>query len=249
VVERERLDPKEFAKLREKSARRGAENRRRERPGPGFAAEHQRRKRPNALKHGVFSPITIIPGEHAEEFDELYSVLVEEWMPDGLTERETVLSLAKAIWRKRRIQKFIEVEIRKNMVSPDHESYDETMGLTGFATCMAISPEVTFERAGQLLRADKVHYLKQKFRRSNFGSTSEWAQAVIEEINAVLLPKSRIFNAEAADRADFILSHATMWGDLFDKELELEERLDATIDGLIKRLTQLKAVKSLVRTL
>jgi hypothetical protein len=69
---------------------------------------HKRnRKHPNALKHGAFSKMTIIPGEDPQEFEELHSALIEEWAPVGPTEEDTVLSIATGIWRKRRQQKLI----------------------------------------------------------------------------------------------------------------------------------------------
>jgi len=79
-------------------------------------------KRPNALLHGVFSRITILPGEDPEEFEELYSALTEEWAPAGALEEDTVLTIAKAMWRKRRAQKFIQIQVMKNSVDPHHAS-------------------------------------------------------------------------------------------------------------------------------
>jgi len=60
---------------------------------------NRKRKHPNALKHGAFSKMAIIPGEDPQEFKDLHSALIEEW-----TEEDTVLSIAKGIWRKRRLR-------------------------------------------------------------------------------------------------------------------------------------------------
>jgi hypothetical protein len=68
---------------------------------------NQKWKRPNAHKHGVFGATAILPGEDEREFDELHSALVEEWLPAGATEEDAVLSIAKAVWRKRRVQRFL----------------------------------------------------------------------------------------------------------------------------------------------
>ena len=73
---------------------------------PKLNLEDTIRKRLNALKHGVFSPITILPGEDPREFSALHSETVKEWAPIGPTEEDAVLSIAKGIWRKRRLQKF-----------------------------------------------------------------------------------------------------------------------------------------------
>jgi hypothetical protein len=82
----------------------------------------QKWKRPNAQKHGIFSATAILPGEEAREFEILQANLMQEWKPTGATEEDAVLSIAKAIWRKRRLQKFIEVQIRRNTVNPKHHS-------------------------------------------------------------------------------------------------------------------------------
>jgi hypothetical protein len=72
----------------------------------------RRMKRPNALMHGGFSKFNILPGEDASEFDRLLADLVKEWAPQGPTEADAVLTLAKCIWRKARLQKFLELGCR-----------------------------------------------------------------------------------------------------------------------------------------
>ena len=79
----------------------------------------QKGKPPNAHKHGVFSATAIFPGEDEREFEKLHAALIEEWRPVGATEEDAVLSIAKAVWRKRRVQKFLEVQLRRNTVDPD----------------------------------------------------------------------------------------------------------------------------------
>ncbi len=56
---------------------------------------NQQWKRPNALKHEVFAAAAIIPGEDRWEFEELHSSLIQEWQPDGPTEEDAVLDIAK----------------------------------------------------------------------------------------------------------------------------------------------------------
>ena len=90
---------------------------------------NQKYKQPNAQKHGVFAATAILPGEHRQEFEELHSAVIQEWAPDGATEEDAVLAIAKAIWSKRRVQKFLEVQLANNAVNPKHPSYDEQLGL------------------------------------------------------------------------------------------------------------------------
>src|SRR5215471_9621518 len=58
----------------------------------------------NALKHGVFAETIILPGEDPKDFEQLHRDLIKEWSPSGPAERDAVLTLAKCMWRKRRLQ-------------------------------------------------------------------------------------------------------------------------------------------------
>ena len=204
-----------------------------------------KRKHPNAQKHGIFAATAILPGEDPREFDELRSALIAEWAPDGATEEEAVLSIAKAAWRKRRVQKFLEVQIMKNRLDPNHASFDEFFGLLGFAALLQSQPDRAFdEYASRCLRPDKISSLKSKFPRSEYASTSHWAQAIIREINS--MPESEILPGEAGNVVGLFQSFATVSNELFKQELALDERLDAMIDRAVKRLIQTKAMKQML---
>ena len=58
---------------------------------------------PNALKHGAFSEILILPGENQEEFDKLKDELFEEYKPSGVSEQRAMMAIAKALWQERRL--------------------------------------------------------------------------------------------------------------------------------------------------
>src|SRR5580704_12398558 len=67
----------------------------------------------NALKHGVYSGKSILPGEDPKEFDALLQSLFDEWQPNGPSEEETVRSLADYLWRKNRLDIFARVQHAK----------------------------------------------------------------------------------------------------------------------------------------
>jgi hypothetical protein len=204
-----------------------------------------RRKLPNAIKHGVYSHITILPGENPKEFLGLYLSLLKEWAPRGATEEEAVLSIAIAMWRKRRIQRFIQISVHKNMRDPTHASYNPPMALKIFAELLKSRPEAavkTFEQhASGLLRREVINQLLAKFPRSKDSSEADWGQAITEELEA----RAKEYSALIPEEALLSRSYATVSGDLFKEELALEERLDAVIDRLIKRLMQVKALKEI----
>jgi hypothetical protein len=121
------------------------------------------KKLTNAFKHGVFAAVMIAPGEDPKEFEELRADLIREWEPDGKTETETVLGLASDHWRKRRVQKFRQAELYKNLGNPEHPSHDETAGLLYCAATLELDPEASFNEASRGLRADKIQYLEKNF--------------------------------------------------------------------------------------
>ncbi|MGZ5023212.1 MAG: hypothetical protein ACXWAX_11560, partial [Chthoniobacterales bacterium] len=65
-----------------------------------------RRPKANALKHGVFSATHFLPGEDPDDFDKLRLAVFEEWLPDGATEEDAALDIARAIWLRRRYENY-----------------------------------------------------------------------------------------------------------------------------------------------
>jgi hypothetical protein len=213
-------------------------------------------KHPNALKHGAFSDNPAVIGEKSQEFEELHSALIDEWQPSGPTEEEAVHSIAHDLWRKRRSQRFLQATVFVNTYDPSHPAFDEPFGLMAFCHVMLSEPETAFEKeASRFLLAETINYLTQKFPRSNYRSTSEWGEAVANEIKTVLLPRDCVSKPENEVEAGFcgeanrmrrtaLLSASR---ELFEQELALHERLDAKIAAKVKYLIQTKAMKQMLR--
>jgi hypothetical protein len=127
-----------------------------------------------------------------QEYIELCTRLFYEWQPSGPTEEDAVLSLAGLMWRKLRAERLLRAKLTfSNSWEPGSPTFDERLGFEVFIGCLRSEPETAFEKqAGHLLRAAMINRLKQKFPRSNYQSTSEWAEAVIMEIKSVLLPNA-----------------------------------------------------------
>jgi hypothetical protein len=191
----------------------------------------------NALKHGAFAETAILPGEDQGQFAELHSRLIEEWTPVGPTEEDAVLSIAKCVWRKRRLQRFIKTKIMKWWFMPEHPAYWEDFALACAAVRIGDDPNTDFS----CLRKDKVVYLLNKFPRKNFETTSAWVRAIQNEINSVLLPA-----AMEHPFTEPLVSEEVHPRDDFDHELAVEQRIDAMIDRAIKRLIQTKAMKQML---
>jgi hypothetical protein len=119
-------------------------------------------KHPNAQKHAVFSKFLTLGGEDSRQFQELVDETAEEWQPEGTSEHDAVLEIAKGIWRKRRFQLFLMVEAIKNAGNPDHPSYDLGIGLQNFLTRAKISPADAFSSGSQFLSKAMLEALETR---------------------------------------------------------------------------------------
>jgi hypothetical protein len=198
----------------------------------------------NALKHGVFAEgMVILPWEDRREFVHLHDDLIEEWKPDGETEYDAVLCIAKGIWRKRRMQYFLHAKFIDYRFDPEHPAYDEALALHEFFRAIEIAPD-EFELALRGLRVHIADDLRRKFPKEGFQSTSAWVQAVQNEIKSNLLPKVERFGEPVEFK--IFQSAAVLSEEVIKNELAVEERIDAMINGAIKRLVQTKAMKQML---
>ena len=58
---------------------------------------------PNALKHGAYSELVILPGEDPAAFEALKRSLFDEYKPSGPSEQSTMTSIAKTLWQLQRL--------------------------------------------------------------------------------------------------------------------------------------------------
>jgi hypothetical protein len=79
-------------------------------------------------KHGVFAAMEILTGEDPKGFEKLHSDLMEELAPAGAIEEDAVLRIAKAVWRKRRVQNFLAVQLLRNSAAGRGLSAQPTTG-------------------------------------------------------------------------------------------------------------------------
>src|SRR5262249_9630525 len=152
-------------------------------------------------------------------------------------------SIAHDLWRKRRAQRFLQATLFVNTYDPSRPGFDEPFGLMAFCAILSSEPETAFEKeASRFLRAEIINYLTKKFPRSHYKSTSEWVEAVANEIKTVLLPRDYVSKPEDEVEAGFCGQANRMRrtallcasSKLFEQELALYERLDAKIATKIR---------------
>jgi hypothetical protein len=74
----------------------------------------------NALKHGIFSQVVLLPWEPRAELDSLLSGLRDHFEPEGTPEELLVDKLAALVWRQRRLIISEGAEIRKGTEFLEH---------------------------------------------------------------------------------------------------------------------------------
>src|SRR6266568_421027 len=72
----------------------------------------------NAVKHGGFSTLTVLPGEDLEQFKELCTDLENELKPSGRLEADTVVTIAKLVCRKINLNVFRDAEKARQKWAP-----------------------------------------------------------------------------------------------------------------------------------
>jgi hypothetical protein len=127
------------------------------------AVEKRKCKRPNALKHGLFSNAVLIPGEDSEQYKQLLTELIDQYKPSGPTLRDEVIELANLMWKRRRLRNFIQSQLAAAMFNPRTPAFNEAWGLTAFTYYLRTEPETCFEQhAKTYLRADKIRIFGRK---------------------------------------------------------------------------------------
>jgi hypothetical protein len=213
----------------------------------------------HTVKHGAFAKTAILPGEDRREFEELHSALVEEWTPVGPTEEDAVLSIAKGVWRKRRLQKFLHAEMEICRSDLEHPLYDEAEGLRNILNIMEAAPILDLMEAPAPLASDLFEsviklaiesapsyvalILERACPREQFKSASDWLAMLRMVTSSLLRPLE-----DRGEEADVLLDRSAKvhTPDVVNHELAVDERIDAMIDRAVKRLVQTKAMKQML---
>jgi len=197
----------------------------------------------NALTHGVFSKLLILPWESVTQFGDLYIDLLDEWKPVGRTEHDAVLSIAKGIWRKRRMQAFLKSELDKHSCDLAHDAYNEAEVLRMLYISIETQPD-KWETWLSGLRTQEANDLRRKFPRENFQSDSDWVKAVQHEIKSNLLPAATPLGP--MENCVNPSASVLFTDEAIEHDIGIEERIDAMIDRAVKRLVQIKAMKQML---
>jgi hypothetical protein len=194
----------------------------------------------NAWKHGGYSNLGVLPGEDPEEFDRFHRSLIEEFEPSGPTECDIVLSLANSMWRKSRLNIYaLAAEARKIwgdvFDNRDNPYWSIDVGLLKKFMQETERLRNVLSIAEELRKADKegLPHLVQ--------FTKDCAACLnADEEKQLEMQQEGIDGLRLAALGEQITMEALI------NEIELNGRLDARIDRLMKRLFQVKAAKQMI---
>ena len=155
--------------------------------------EGKQRSSQNAITHGLFSKMLLLPGESEEEFDKLLYHMKREYLPKGATEEELVLAMAQISWRRRRIPNLETRAVEKSLETGDIECkflntygiYDQRLTRNFQSTLKTLKEHQAKRLTENSLKfriAVMVHeYMKKKGidwdpRKDGFVFSSEWLE-------------------------------------------------------------------------
>jgi len=171
----------------------------------------------NALKHGAFSEILILPGEDPKEFEKLKNALFAEYKPSGVSEEKTMTSIAVAHWQERRLPLYQYAQFLRARKS-------------GFGRSEKDPLESNYAAWNKAAQGAKTPIPSDAYEPDDdpWKKISGRAHDAEKSFDDALL--------ELGDR--LTLEH-------FDKELEVENKIQSKTDRLYKRFFQMKAMKQI----
>jgi hypothetical protein len=188
--------------------------------------------------------VAILPGESLTEYVDLANRLATELEPHGPLQWDALLTIAKAMWWKQRRQRFTAARMTTAMYDPGQQLYDEALVLTAAYHALLNETE-EYEIEGILGRLSETlrNHLLRECPRNRFKTSKAWARAMARKIEKRWLPAATQFGQPPAE----VLmgrSAATISDEMFMRDLEVEERLEALIDRTFQRFFRLKAVEN-----
>jgi hypothetical protein len=193
----------------------------------------------NAVKHGGFSNLAVLPGEDAEEFMKLSKELDDELKPSGPLEVDVLFHIAKLIWRKRKLGTYRRAEIARGKWAPYLvDDADPEYVLDRALKSRAVAE---MQRVVRLLGDEEQVANESKL----LPALKEMNSNIVELVKPDGTDTTKLLRDEEIDLRLAQLGEEITPDKLF-RELEVVDRLDAMIGHAVKRLMQLKAMKQMV---
>jgi hypothetical protein len=204
------------------------------------ARPKKRAKRKNALKHGVYSREVMFPGENIRDYNALASEFMEEWAPEGPTERGLVERLLGLYWRKQRLDRYEQEQLQRGVqqIHENNEASRMIEEMKGWGS--------KFQDAASGKQVDEIFaelgdpysdFIEDKVPYDESPDAPQRGPAIAKFL-ASLQPPARLEGP-----AKFI---ALVNPTFIQVEMARSDRIDEAIDRTVKRLMQVKTAKQIL---
>ncbi len=218
----------------------------------------------NALVHGVYASEIILPWESEEDFETLHTELKAEWAPEGRTEEETILALARLHWLKHRLMRSTQMAFRKDpfVAELDKSGAKNWADVESFLQSKAKSEDslmdevrktlaelkTATQKASSMMTAsnpdtskiyDQVQFFTEMFQKN--------VLPVYGEVYEKAYGKDRVKGTRTADNPSKTAIEEAYHPDYLEKIVRLESSIDARIDKTLSRIVNLKDYKRLAK--
>ena len=206
-----------------------------------------KQKNRNSLVHGVYSSDVVLPWERAEDFYELLEGIRLDFKPNGAAEDDIVFEIAVLHWKKRRINRALQLTfLENNSVAEIEKSGKRSVrGIRRFLKAQGVAQSREEEQftAAVMSLSESVSSLaevaNQEKVSGKFQANLRSLISTIAELQPAL--DSHVKNEESAKSPVAGKFSAGSFGlDSIPHACEIEERLDALIEKKIKRLVVLR---------
>jgi hypothetical protein len=203
-----------------------------------IARPPRRAKKPNALKHGVYSREIMLPGESLRGYDALVAELNQEWVPEGPTEQGLVDRLVGLYWRRQRLDRYERSKLKQRVeqIREYNEVNRDRENLKNWG--MKLGQAESIEAVEGILSRLSPYYVEiiTEAVPREAQEAAAWGPAIGAYFSDFELKD------QLEGPAQFI---AIVNPDLIENDMARSDRVDEAIDRTIKRLMQVKTAKQI----
>lgn len=225
-------------------------------------------KTKNALIHGVYASDNVLPWESEEDFESVHMELRAEWSPEGRTEEETVLSLARLHWLKHRLMRSTQMAFRRDPFVAELEKagVNSWAGVQTFLKSKAEVGNGVMEAARETLEALTTATRKASEMMTVADQNTHKVYEGFKMVEKLLLENvlvvyGKVFemvpgqtsknqpsnNINATPKATML--EQAYHPDYLEKIVRLEASIDTRIDKTLSRLVNVKEYKRVAKAM
>jgi hypothetical protein len=219
----------------------GATQRQSEKPKNQSKATRKSEKR-KGREHGVYSRQLILPGENRAELERLKRGVINDFDPEGETQKRCARIVTSSLWTLDRIERFARRELLLAQVSPAEEEARLVQDL--IPRLLRARNETVAKACVNMLRQPYQSYIEREFPRAKYGDFEKWLDALKTSALPTIL--DIISNAMLLEQRSLAVQtrRAERLRTKLEQILALQERGEARALKAIKGMTELKFWKA-----